>query len=502
MENLEPNLKQNLQAKQKYRVAFISFLCFIIISILVFFAFLQKQVVDNIEDALKASVARQSYRFRMVLHNQFANMEGIAEILGDKPRINDEKNMEILRAMTETGIFERMAVFDETGRAYYQDGAERDLSSRLYFKEAMAGKKHVMSNPMESKEDGARKVILAVPVYRNGKVIGALGGSYDVGGLSEMLFEDVYDEAGYSLIVTDDGQLVALDTDKSADPDGSFFDFYGSLEFSQGQSIENVKTDFQNQTGNIIRIGRGSDKRYLAYVPLNLNRWMLCYVVPIHNASAEYVFIRTYGLCLVLALLLGVVFLVVRILKINASNQNFLIMRVKSDPLTGLHNKVTTEYEINTFLKSEQGRGEHALIMLDLDRFKEINDTYGHAMGDAVLQQVADMLKKEFRSTDIIGRIGGDEFIVFMKTVVDRTAVVAHVESLCERMRHHICEMHPDAQLRCSVGIAYAPLHGQSFMELYQNVDRALYTAKAKGRDGYAVYGETTGWPGENVIQR
>lgn len=492
MKSLEPDL-QHLQAKQMYRVAFVSFVCFIVISILVFFSFLQRQVKENIEEALGASVTRQSYRFRMVLNNQFGNMEGVAAVLGESDPITSERNMEILQAMSETDIYEQMAVIDQSGRAFYHNGDERDLSTRLYFKQAMEGQKQVMSNPMESVADGVKRVILAVPIRRDDQIIGVLGGSYDVGGLSEMLFEDVYDEAGYSMIVTDDGQVVAIDKDKTVDSGDDFFSYYEDLGFRSGQSIEDVRADFRNQRGNIVQFGSRQDSRYLAYVPLKLNGWMLCYVVPIRNAGEEYVFISKYGSLLVLALLFATVLLVLRILKINSLDQRLLIMKAKSDPLTGLRNKVTTEYEINAFLKRDQGRGEHALIMLDLDRFKEINDTYGHVMGDVVLQQVAGMLRREFRSTDILGRVGGDEFIIFMKAVGDREAVTGHVESLCESMRHHICEKHPQARLRCSVGIAYAPVHGTSFMELYQNADHALYTAKANGRDGYAVYGEGTG---------
>ena len=134
-----------------------------------------------------------------------------------------------------------------------------------------------------------------------------------------------------------------------------------------------------------------------------------------------------------------------------------------------------------------------ALIMLDVDRFKDVNDTYGHAVGDEALCQSAALLRRHFRGSDIVGRVGGDEFIVFMKNIPGDAIVSSQLEKLCQAFHAiRIAEAH-DLRLTCSAGAALAPADGSDFDTLYKKADLALYSIKRGTRDGFAIYqdGET-----------
>ena len=129
--------------------------------------------------------------------------------------------------------------------------------------------------------------------------------------------------------------------------------------------------------------------------------------------------------------------------------------------------------------------------MLDVDKFKEINDRYGHAAGDAVLRQVGQTLVRLFRENDIVGRIGGDEFVVLMKEVNSIRDAELKAETLCVLFRSLHPEGCPDeVHLSCSIGLVEVPEHGGcSYMELYQNADQALYEAKRRGRNRWVRHG-------------
>lgn len=142
--------------------------------------------------------------------------------------------------------------------------------------------------------------------------------------------------------------------------------------------------------------------------------------------------------------------------------------------------------QINEWLKQNGGDGLHAFLMLDIDKFKEINDTYGHYNGDELLMQVGMRLKKHFRSDDIVGRIGGDEFVVFMKNVGSREHAVNRVEELL-RMIREIRVEETDLSITSSMGLAFSPEHGKTYLELYKAADAALYQQKARGRNGYVM---------------
>lgn len=168
-----------------------------------------------------------------------------------------------------------------------------------------------------------------------------------------------------------------------------------------------------------------------------------------------------------------------------------LLDQAQKDQLTGLYNKTSTENHIKDFLSDSSNVGDHALIIIDIDNFKTINDTLGHLYGDIVLTRLADKLKPIFRKSDIIGRIGGDEFFVFMKNFANPEVVKEKAQEICEAFRNSYSEDEVTCNISASVGIALYPVHGTDFTTLYHNADAALYVAKNQGKNSYSVYDGT-----------
>jgi len=162
------------------------------------------------------------------------------------------------------------------------------------------------------------------------------------------------------------------------------------------------------------------------------------------------------------------------------------------DPLTGLYNRrylqEMLEREIRRALRSEQRLG---VMMLDLDHFKNFNDTYGHEAGDAVLRETASLLVRSIRAEDFVCRYGGEEFVIVLPTA-DLRATAARAERIRSRIRELVV-MHQGQSLgliTISVGVAALPVHGMAEKELLQAADAALYRAKREGRDRVAVAAE------------
>jgi putative two-component system response regulator len=162
--------------------------------------------------------------------------------------------------------------------------------------------------------------------------------------------------------------------------------------------------------------------------------------------------------------------------------------RADRDGLTKLFNKMSGQRLVRDYLAT---RGTHevaALLILDLDNFKTVNDTYGHMYGDAVLTQAAMTLQKMFRSQDIISRIGGDEFMVLVKAVPDAHILQTRCELLVEAFREMFGKLMPDLDVSCSIGVAMCPDHGVGYTELFRHADMALYRSKQKGKNQYKIY--------------
>lgn len=158
------------------------------------------------------------------------------------------------------------------------------------------------------------------------------------------------------------------------------------------------------------------------------------------------------------------------------------------DALTRLFNKATTESRIDEYFHT-MSEGEIAgIIAFDLDNFKSVNDTKGHLFGDMLLSQVGLSLKRLFRTQDIIGRIGGDEFVVLIKNIPDRKVLKNRCELLRDTMRMMFEKIVPDVELSCSIGAAIAPVHGKTYVEVFRHADEALYSVKNNGKNDYRIY--------------
>ncbi len=159
--------------------------------------------------------------------------------------------------------------------------------------------------------------------------------------------------------------------------------------------------------------------------------------------------------------------------------------RSMRDSMTGLLNRGSFIEKFNDILRKSDLETQHALVMFDIDNFKTINDTYGHSAGDALLIDIAGKLKYALRTDDLCGRLGGDEFVICLRHMNLGVPLESRVRDLCSL----ICD---DSVLgipvTASFGIAGFPYDGLTFDELYKKADVALYTAKANGRGGFAVY--------------
>ena len=159
----------------------------------------------------------------------------------------------------------------------------------------------------------------------------------------------------------------------------------------------------------------------------------------------------------------------------------------ETDTLTGLYNKGASKKRIQRLLRELGASEQCACLFVDVDNFKQVNDLYGHLSGDILLADIAGMLKKQFRESDVIARIGGDEFAVFMKDISGVGIAVKKAQDILSNIACLLDEA-KRFRLSCSVGIVMVPQDGQDFETMYRNADIALYHAKTKGKNGFSVY--------------
>ena len=158
------------------------------------------------------------------------------------------------------------------------------------------------------------------------------------------------------------------------------------------------------------------------------------------------------------------------------------------DSFTKLLNRGALEKHVCEALQERGVDEEEAFILLDVDNFKQINDIYGHGVGDMILMRMVEILNEVFGDHSCIGRMGGDEFAVFLRDIGDRREIEEKIQKLLEEVRAEKGRMHLRKEPTASVSVAFVPESGSTFVDVYRAADQALYHVKNSMKNGMAFY--------------
>jgi diguanylate cyclase (GGDEF)-like protein len=173
------------------------------------------------------------------------------------------------------------------------------------------------------------------------------------------------------------------------------------------------------------------------------------------------------------------------------ASRELLAHQALRDPLTHLHNRAAfIERLEQAIAEARRQQRSLALLFLDLDRFKLVNDTHGHAVGDAALVHAARLLRSAVRDTDTVGRLGGDEFVILLEAAGDERDAGRVAELLLTRFAQPLRVGALQIELGLSIGISLYPRDGLDVSSLMQRADEAMYRSKGGAGNRYSVFGD------------
>ena len=239
--------------------------------------------------------------------------------------------------------------------------------------------------------------------------------------------------------------------------------------------------------------------QYQAYLreSCSLEYMKRCFQQQVYDYIVEYEYIRNNGSPYWVASELHLeeekgirkAFMTVRDIDSKKRRELHLEQQAVFDALTQVYNRSAGIRKISTALETMQPEDISAFLILDLDNFKQVNDCLGHMMGDQVLIEVARIMKTHFRNYDVICRLGGDEFIVFVQRLPIE-ALDKIIKSLLRKLMLTYGAEGKEVAISASVGAALAPVHGTDFSQLYEKADSALYQVKNSSKNDYMLYKE------------
>lgn len=176
-----------------------------------------------------------------------------------------------------------------------------------------------------------------------------------------------------------------------------------------------------------------------------------------------------------------------RLIDTRKNKENELTIKARQDPLTGLLNKTVTRENVSTYLENNP-ESTGAMIILDIDNFKYFNDCCGHLFGDEVIIEVANHLRRIFGAIAFTGRVGGDEFLVYIRNIPELTELFNLMIQLRESLENISLGRRTGTKITVSVGVSLFPDMGADFDSLFSKADMALYSIKNSGKNNFAIY--------------
>lgn len=447
---------------------------------------------NAIDKVLKQAVMISSY-YDGVLDSKISMARAVAGYCVQDEDIFDEKNIEYISSLKSSLNLNEVYLVKSGGDAMSSDGQihKESFSDPMY--EGILGEAD--SVLAKTADNGEVYLLIAAPIRTDYERKGTV-----VFELKAREIEKVIDTPSYNYSMIDNTGIIAdhLETGSDFFTIGTnVFEQMGGYRYVRNNSDMMRKNMSVGKSGYIEIASPQGDNRVIVYQPLKnypcsiliaVNTLAIERSANDENAATRDIIMK---ILFSVGIFLGLIIMIYLVSKVASTKENRELQnKAETDLLTDLYNKMSTERKIREYLDGE-GRGKtNMMCVLDVDNFKKINDTMGHAFGDEVLSTLGKRLKSEFRVTDIIGRMGGDEFVIFLKDVKDDTIISREANRVEEFFKNFQVGQYTKYSATASIGVSIYPKDAQDYDSLFKAADSALYTSKKRGKNQLSFYGD------------
>lgn len=440
----------------------------------------------------QATYALQKYALNIETHlNQIDKQLVLAEKMVENEQISVEDAMALLADKADVSV---VALVDSMGIGADADGNELDLQSM--------GLSYAIDNA-RSTYFCADNGVVYIGKSISGMDNQAIVVGFDTSEFDKQMADYEFSSENWFIVQNESGKIIYSLNGDQFDYVKKGANFLTSLKSAEGRSSV-VSSGISKHRNDSAMVEFGNDRRQVFYHYIETgNLTVVMGITDAYFADAMKPYEKTIRNMLLS--LMGCICIYMVIVVVNSSldkatgkkKSEGLMHLAETDQLTGLYNKMTTERKIQEYI-DENPDSQSALFVLDIDNFKKINDTMGHAFGDEVLREIGIGLKGQFRASDIIGRAGGDEFIILLKNLKEDEYIFREAHKLENFFRGLQVGTYTKYSVTSSIGCAIFSRDGDSFESLYKRADEALYKAKQRGKNQLAFYKDVEGF-GQNV---
>lgn len=462
----------------------------ITIMLLKFSVDIRKDAVNTVEKEIEEITEKYALRITNDFQSILASGETAAQVISQQPSRKTDIVQQLLNAVVDqTQVYE--AVYcNEKGIFINQNGESVHFEGTVYDEVTKPLSDVVYTYLADDGVLGTPAILMVIPIPDDKGNLLLFYPAKRIENLTRI--DKEFDQTAFAVMVDKDGNIL------SYGESGSNFLKNGNIWANVDRKFQNAgiqaRVAMQNASTASVGLESNGEAKTLAFTPIEINDWNL--VIGIDQSYVHFSQNRMWREFLLRTIqILGVVvvfflfFVIANMIgkKRNAEKSKTLQEKADTDLLTGLNNKLATERKIKEYIK-DYPESLAMMFVLDIDNFKKINDTLGHAFGDEVLRTLGKHIGVNFRVTDIIGRTGGDEFTIFLKDLKEDANTLKESRKLVQFFKDFQVGEYVKYSATASIGAAVFPADGSDFESLYKAADQALYKAKKRGKNQLAFY--------------
>lgn len=453
----------------------------------------KNEAYASIKEELILKSSAYATSFSHALQETFAAEKVVAEMMENQERCEEGDIVRYAQKLQRSQENVYMVVIaDNKGEGYTNEGERVNISEEDYFLVSRNERSFI------TPDDGilhSRAYVLSVPYFEDNISIGTIYSFISEQSMEDLLPLGAYDAMGTFLICDGKGNFLAKAGEESIFLENDqFVENMKKAKYFDSDSFSHVFSRMNNMRKFTFAAEYKGENKTFVSIPLGIGTWQ--YVTILNQGyidrmvANEWSYVRVALIEVVGTALAFIIFIVVMMV-INRYQYNernkALADRADTDQLTGLNNKMATQRKIQEHI--EKFPNQQCLFFLfDIDNFKKINDTQGHAFGDEVLRTLGIRMSNLFRVTDIVGRTGGDEFILFLKNINSDEIIEKEAKRFVDFFKGFQVGEYVKYSATSSIGAAIYPRDAQDYEGLYKAADKALYEAKRQGKNRMVFY--------------
>ncbi len=475
---------------KKIKASFIA-----VITVILFFA-LSWYYVALINDALREQTllylsevgTRGAALVESKINNELESLKTTSKLIESSGNFDQSHMLKLIKLEANEGNYKRMAIVLPNGDLTTSDGLSYNIADRLYFQETIKGKATV-SDTINDYTDQKPINVYAVPVYQESKVVAVVVASVETENLKRYLEVGSFSNQGYSYIVKANGDAVVSSV--HANSPGAFDNIIDMLKKAELRDGDDLKTIIDNmatgKSGSYASYYAGME-RYTIYKPLAINDWYMMTVVPTKVVSTQTSQISWYSFMLIAAALLAITLMFIIVLFYQNRSKKRLERIAYVDEVTGGNNWQKFKLEATEILESKTVT-HCALLTFDIDRFRFINEEYGHEKGDQVLQMVVGILKTRMAKQETYARVSGDHFAILC-VCDERDKITRRIKEFVRVLNNEREAIGIKERLSCHFGIYIIEDKQGNLEKIREKANMARIAAKTAENNRWFFYSD------------